>query len=149
MDLSKLIIKKMSEQNIEDIIEIEKLHFPNPLSRNSFLCELNNNYSYFFVVFFEERAIGYFGFHIIFDEAELLTICVKSEYSREGIGSFIIKTIFEKCKSANVKKIFLEVRSENLTAINLYKKNGFKEIGIRKNYYSRPIDDALIMERNL
>ena len=79
----------------------------------------------------EDKITGYMSFYQVMDEVEIIKIGVIKSYQRNGYGSFLIKEL----KKLNIKKIFLEVSTENVKAINFYLKNGFKEIGLRKRYY--------------
>ena len=78
-----------------------------------------------------QKIIGFVCFYHVKDEIEIIQICINKSYQRKNFGSLIIN----KIKNLNIKKIFLEVSVENSQAINFYKKNGFKKIGIRKDYY--------------
>ncbi|MDD5832257.1 MAG: ribosomal protein S18-alanine N-acetyltransferase [Clostridiales bacterium] len=90
------------------------------------------------------RVAG-FGLLRCFDDAEVVRIAVRSEYRREGIGSRLLEGLISEAKRRKVSGIFLEVRSSNLAAVSMYRRAGFTEEGIRKNYYSSPAEDALIM----
>ncbi|MDO5139983.1 MAG: ribosomal protein S18-alanine N-acetyltransferase [Eubacteriales bacterium] len=90
------------------------------------------------------RVAG-FGLLRCFDDAEVVRIAVRGEYRREGIGSRLLEGLISEAKRRRVSGIFLEVRSSNLAAVSMYRRAGFTEEGIRKNYYSSPAEDALIM----
>ena len=79
----------------------------------------------------EDKITGYMSFYQVIDEVEIIKIGVIKSYQRNGYGSYLIKEL----KKLDIKKIFLEVSTENVKAINFYFKNGFKEIGLRKRYY--------------
>jgi ribosomal-protein-alanine acetyltransferase len=84
-----------------------------------------------------------------FNEAEVYNIAIINEYQHKGAGSLLLERFVDKCKNLGVEAIWLEVRESNNTAINFYKKFNFKEIQIRKYYYTNPPENALIMKLNV
>jgi len=90
-------------------------------------------------------VVGFAGMWIILDEAHITNIAVHPEYRGFGIGTMLMESLISICKIENVIGITLEVRVSNQRAINLYKKFGFVEEGIRKAYYEDNKEDALIM----
>ena len=95
----------------------------------------------------EEEGIvcGLVAFRTMADEAEILNLAVDSTRRRRGIGSQLMRDALETCKAAGVKKIFLEVRDSNQAAQRFYLRMGFTEVGRRREYYSRPLEDALVL----
>ena len=94
----------------------------------------------------EGEIAGYILYSLIMGEAELLRIAVSEENRKNGFASILMDTFFGKLREEKAEKLFLEVRADNVPAINLYKKCNFKEIAVRKNYYRNPASDAVIME---
>jgi ribosomal-protein-alanine N-acetyltransferase len=88
-------------------------------------------------------------FRTMADEAEILNLAVDSSRRRQGIGSRLMKNALAACKVVGVKKIFLEVRDSNEAARNFYLRMGFTEVGRRREYYSRPLEDALVLARTV
>ena len=82
-------------------------------------------------------------------DAELLKITVSPMVQRMGLGTALLQTLFSLFTKKNVEQIFLEVRSRNRPALNLYEKHNFKEIGRRNNYYKEPTDDAVVCVHRL
>jgi [ribosomal protein S18]-alanine N-acetyltransferase len=99
----------------------------------------------------EEDGIvcGLVAFRTMADEAEILNLAVDSTRRRRGIGSRLMKDALASCKEAGVKKIFLEVRDSNVAARNFYWRMGFIQVGRRREYYSRPQEDALVLVRTV
>jgi ribosomal-protein-alanine N-acetyltransferase len=95
----------------------------------------------------EGYADRYYVAIFIVDECELLNITVKPELQKKGYGALMLEDLFSECKKENIVNIFLEVRKSNVSAIRLYEKNGFNEIGVRNNYYKnkRGKEDAILM----
>jgi len=93
---------------------------------------------------------GGFGAAMVnYDSADLLDIAVETDRRKNGIGSALMQFLTDECRSRGVKEIFLEVRTTNEGAIALYKKCGFEQISIRKNYYSSPVCDGYVMRKTL
>ena len=88
---------------------------------------------------------GFLAFNETADEAELLRLGVKKEFRRKTVGQQLVKRMIDYVKSRAIKKIFLEVRQDNRPALALYKSLNFVEIGLRKNYYTRPNTDAIVL----
>ena len=123
-------INPIKKSDYFKILQIEQNLFKNTMIKK----ELNNFFSQssFRIWKIEEDKItGYMSFYQVMDEVEIIKIGIIKSYQRNGYGSFLIKEL----KKLNIKKIFLEVSTENVKAINFYLKNGFKEIGLRKMYY--------------
>lgn len=101
----------------------------------------------------EEEAcgiiLGYCGIIMAADEGDITNVSVKKEYQGQGIGSALVGELEARVKTLGIQKIFLEVRKSNASAIALYEKKGFEHMGIRKNYYSDPVEDAITMCRKL
>lgn len=97
----------------------------------------------------EGTVYGLVVFRTMADEAEILNLAVDSTRRRRGIGSQLMKDALAACKAAKVKKIFLEVRGSNEAARNFYLRMGFTKVGRRHRYYSKPIEDALVLARTV
>jgi ribosomal-protein-alanine N-acetyltransferase len=83
------------------------------------------------------------------EEAEILNLAVDSTRRRQGIGSLLMQNALAACKAVGARKIFLEVRDSNEAARKFYLRMGFTEVGRRREYYSRPLEDALILGRTV
>jgi ribosomal-protein-alanine N-acetyltransferase len=143
------------------ILEIEREAISPPWTHGALLSEIYNGDSFFAVAHSELGTQGgklsgnqissLLGFVILkraADEGELLRIAVDSSARRCGAADSLMSAAFDHAKENAVKSIFLEVRKSNEAAIGLYKKHGFKQVRYRKDYYSDPIEDALIMVRS-
>ena len=145
-------ISEMKENDIAEILKIEKVSFASPWSKNNFLNELRNKSSYSFVARINldnhEIVAGYIILWIICNEAHILNIAVHPDFRRMGIGRKLLIYAAECSSMNNVEEIYLEVRISNIHAINLYEGLGFISVGIRPNYYMDSGDnkeDAVIM----
>lgn len=148
--MSRVEIVPIEDKYIEGILNVSMLSFPITWSKDSFERELTNKYARYMVAVKDDVVVGFAGMWIIIDEAHITNIAVHPEYRGFGIGNMLMDSLLSICKLENVTAITLEVRVSNQRAINLYKKFGFVEEGIRKEYYEDNKDDALIMwKRNL
>lgn len=137
------MIKKLTSNNIdyiEQIFNLEKEIFKSSAFSKSYLNTLiKGDNSFIYVYLIDDKVCGYLMILDSMDVYEILAIAAVEEYRNKGIA----QELLDKIKT---KDIFLEVRESNKVAINFYKKNNFKEISIRKNYYSEPTENAIIMK---
>lgn len=150
--MENLTITKMSKDDLEGIYEVEKTAFPIPWPISSFEEELKNMLATYLVAKIDNKVVGYLGLWFVMDECHITNIAVHADYRRNKIASTLIKKMFELCKDHETSYILLEVRKSNVEAISLYKKYGFKNDAIRKNYYKNPDnthEDAIMMSLEL
>ena len=95
------------------------------------------------------KTVGHAGISLLFDHSDVLTIAVLPEYRNLHIGSRLLKNLIEKTDNLLYKKMFLEVRESNTPAINMYRKHGFTDISVRKNYYTDNGENAIIMMKEM
>jgi ribosomal-protein-alanine N-acetyltransferase len=145
----KYSIKKVDFSDLHEISEIERYSFTTAWSLNAFVEELKNPRSIGFVAIVDKLILGYIFGQIIIDEAHILDLAVRPGYRRKGIATALVKYILEVFSSYGCKDVFLEVRRSNIAAIKLYEKLGFCQVGIRKDYYQFPQEDALIMKKDI
>lgn len=142
MDLK---IEKMTSSHIEEIANLEKECFSSPWSADGLKSELDNNFARFYVAFSGEKIAGYIGSHNVLGEVYITNVAVFSEFRRKGIGKTLVEFLVDEMKKENADFVTLEVRKSNLNAISLYEKCGFEKVGERKNFYEKPIEDAILM----
>jgi ribosomal-protein-alanine N-acetyltransferase len=94
------------------------------------------------------EVAGYLGTHIVLDECYIANIAVREKFRRKGIADMLLSVGEKNATDKNCAFISLEVRVSNEKAIALYKKRGYNEVGERKNFYSDPTENALIMTKN-
>ena len=137
------MIKKLTNNDIdyiEQIFNLEKEIFKNSAFSKSYLNTLiKGDNSFIYVYLIDDKVCGYLMILDSIDVYEILAIATIEKYRNKGIAQELLDKI-------RIKNIFLEVRESNKVAINFYKKNNFKEISIRKNYYSEPTENAIIMK---
>lgn len=138
-------IIRLSEENSAAVSEIEKLCFSHPWSESTVSSEIKSGFSDFFGAFSEGTLCGYIGGRTIAGETEIFNVAVSPEFRRNGIAGALIDKFIEAVREKETQVVFLEVRASNLPAISLYEKKGFVFCGIRKDYYSDPKENALLM----
>ena len=143
-----MIIRELCHMDILEVYAIECDNFPQPWTKAALLGEIESDKSHYLVAEEEGAILGYIGFWKIFDEGHITNVAVKKDVQDKGIGSALVEGIFSLGVGLGVDKFTLEVRVSNQSAIALYKKYGFEEAGIRKNFYDKPNEDALIMWRS-
>lgn len=107
----------------------------------------NNTFTNYYIYMDNTKALAFINYQVMYERSELIDINVLDSYQNMGIASKLIEFMFEDLKSKNVESITLEVRKNNLNAIHLYEKYGFKEVGIRKGYYQGI--DGILMKKEL
>lgn len=137
----------MTEADINDVLEISSLSFKTPWSKESYIQELANPLANYIVAKCNDKVIGFVGTWIIIDESHITNIAVHPDFRRNNVASALLNSLIELTKNLNCTSYTLEVRANNIAAQNLYKKYGFIEEGIRKNYYQDNKEDAIIMWR--
>ena len=139
----------MADRDVEQVAEIEKNTFPTPWSMQSFYSEINeNNIAHYIVAEKDSKILGYGGLWHIITEMHITNIAVDKGFRGMGIGESILLRLIEMAENDELTEaISLEVRRSNFTAQNLYRKHGFKVIGVREKYYEDNREDAYIMQK--
>ena len=139
-------IRPMLVSDIEAIKQLEKDIFGDAWSENNIKDSIESEFDYCVVIEEDYRVLAYIIFRVNADEAELFRIATDRDNRGTGCGHRLMNFMISNLRDMKVKKVFLEVRCQNKDAISLYEHYGFKKIGIRKEYYFDPTDDALLME---
>lgn len=145
----EMVIRKATEKDVAQIADLEKICFPFPWSEKAFGKELKENILAFYILAEVKETgqiIGYAGVWLIQGEGHITNVAVHPDFRRKHIGMAIVEVLMkESRKQAGIKTFTLEARKSNIAAIELYKKFGFAEVGVRKGYYQENNEDALIM----
>lgn len=136
-------VERMTAEHIPQIAQLEKECFSQPWSENSLSEELKNENSHFLAAVSDE-VTGYIGVQEICGEAYITNVAVFEKYRKSGIGRALIRAACEGAESRSCEFITLEVRESNAPAIALYESEGFEKAGIRKNFYSSPVENGVI-----
>lgn len=139
------MIKDFNFLHITPAAEIERLCFSDPWSEGAFADSIKNSYSHFKVWEEEEALLGYIGFYAVSGEGSITNVAVHPDARGRGIGEALVRAIIDLGKELDLDYITLEVRVSNAPARSLYKKCGFRDMGTRRGFYSKPREDAVIM----
>ncbi len=142
-------IREMQETDIKAVAEIERASFSVPWTENGLKEGLQNETGRFLVAVRDDVAIGYIGANVILDEAYLNNVAVLPQHRKKGIARALLLSLISRLKAQNTAFVSLEVRNSNAPAIGLYESLGFTKRGLRKNFYSEPTEDALILTKDL
>ncbi len=138
-------IRKMLESDLEEVNAIEQNTFSDPWSLEDFqsvLKDLNNEY---LVASSEGQVIGYCGYWGVAGEGDIYNVAVKEEHRGQRVGYLLLTELLAIAKSRGITSLTLEVRQSNEPAIRLYQSLGFEQTAIRKDFYTKPKEDAVIM----
>jgi [ribosomal protein S18]-alanine N-acetyltransferase len=143
-------VKTLEESDLDGVLEVETASFNNPWTRDMFLKELQNaSVSYGYVLRSpERRVVAFCTIWIVVDEIHINNIAVHPDHRGRGLGRALLVSILRQWSEQGASRATLEVRRSNEIAINLYRTLGFRVAGTRKNYYSEPVEDALILWRD-
>lgn len=140
------MIQRMEVDDLDRILDLERLCFSSPWSKDDFLYELNENPFGYYVVLKElDKILAYLGLWMDEDRAQITTIGVDPEHRGKGYAKTLMEHMLEVCSSKGVKIYSLEVRVSNQAAISLYQSFGFIQVGLRKAYYQDNHEDAYLM----
>lgn len=131
------------------ILDIEVEAYPEPWTEGMFRDEIRNNFSRFFVAMLDKVLVGYGGFWLVVDEAHITSVTVRDIYRGRGFGRRLVEHLLQEAEDAGARIATLEVRVSNLRARNLYLQYGFRPVGLRKNYYPKSNEDAIVMLKEL
>ena len=137
----------MNESHITQVAALEKLCFSDPWSENSVASELKNPLSCWLVAEEDGVVAGYVGSQTVMDESDMMNVAVHPDYRRKGIAEKLVMELVESLKKRDSRCLTLEVRASNEPARALYEKLGFVQVGLRKNYYRNPKEDAMILRK--
>lgn len=140
------MIREMNKEDLAVVAEIEKACFTMPWSQDGFEAALSMPGNVFVVYEKNDEILGYCGYYGVLDEAEITNVAVRPDMRNRGIGRDMVSALLSKANKAGIKRVLLEVRESNDPAIHLYEGLGFKKLGIRRDFYEQPRENAYIME---
>ena len=140
-------ILNMTADHVAQVAALEAICFHDPWSEKSVASELTNPLSLWLVALDGERVAGYVGSQSVLGESDMMNVAVHPDYRRRGIAEKLCLALVDALKEKGNHCLTLEVRASNDPAKALYEKLGFRQIGLRKNYYRNPREDACILRK--
>ncbi|MGH9001242.1 MAG: ribosomal protein S18-alanine N-acetyltransferase [Acidimicrobiia bacterium] len=136
----------MRRRHLRSVLRIESKAYPVPWSMSLFLSELALRSSRaYYVAYVGRQLVGYAGLMMTLDAGHVTTIAVDAAWHRHRIGSRLLLALVREALRRGATSLTLEVRLRNRAAQNLYRRFGFRPVGVRKNYYAETKEDALVM----
>lgn len=139
--------ERMTKNHVWQVSDLEKACFQTPWSENAIASEVDNPLSLWIVAVEDGKVLGYVGSQSVLGEADMMNLAVDKSCRRQGIARQLISELVNQLNKQDVFKLTLEVRASNESAIFLYQRLGFMQVGCRPNYYSNPKEDALILRK--
>ena len=144
------MILPMASAHVGRIAALETANFSLPWDEASIRGELENPLSLWLVA--EDGAgtvLGYVGSQTVFEDADILNVCVDPAARRRGVADALMRELERQLIPRGAERITLEVRASNFPALRLYEKLGYAQVGLRKGYYEKPREDALILQKQI
>jgi ribosomal-protein-alanine N-acetyltransferase len=134
---------------IDEVLAIEEVSFSNPWTREMYVAELDNaGVSWCFLARVPDgRAVGFCSVWRVLDELHINNLAVLPDFRRSGIASALLDHVLREGRAFGARRATLEVRRSNDAARMLYERFGFTVAGLRRDYYSKPVEDALVLWR--
>jgi len=135
--------------HIAQIYEIEKATFSSPWSMDALRNQTDTDRHIFLAAVENSEVLGYVGLMFVLDEGYISNVAVSEKHRRRHVADLLISALEERAREKNLSFMSLEVRQSNAPARMLYRKHGFEDVGLRKNYYVKPTEDAVISTKKL
>ena len=138
------------DQDLDGVLEVEGESFSNPWTRDMYVWELQNrSVCHIFIVRTPEcRVAGFCACWLVFDEVHINNVAIRPAYRGLGMGTALLQHVLAEGRRLGARRATLEVRASNVGARRLYERLGFYMAGTRRNYYTSPVEDALILWRD-
>lgn len=144
--MTEITVRAASASDIPYLCAIENECFSTPWSAKSFEDFLSNGCSHCLVAIMGNEVCGYVGMNLILGEGEITNIAVLQKFRRKGVAAALLDSL---CETESLERLMLDVRVSNTAAQSLYENHGFSVDGIRKGFYSKPREDAILMSRTI
>ncbi len=149
-DAVECVIEPLAgSDDLAGVLEVEAESFSNPWTRDMYEWELQNrSVCHLYVVRTEDcRVAGFCAFWLVVDEIHINNVAIRLRLRGRGIGTALLHHVFAEARRLGARRATLEVRASNLDALRLYTRLGFAAAGVRRRYYSNPVEDAVILWR--
>ena len=148
-ELDQITIQRMTDEDLDEVVRLEKICFSDPWNRKCFEEELGHQFCMPLVVRLDHKIVGYACLWYVDEQMEIANFAVSPEFRRRGIGRRLMEEVLLESGEKGCTSVILSVRESNLPAKYLYKEFGYVEVGRRKRYYRYPVEDAVIMVKEL
>lgn len=142
-------IRKMRTEDIEAVAGLERDIFSDPWSANALTETLAQKQTLLLAAYENKTLVGYLILYYVLEDGEIARIAVAEDWRRKGVASKLLKELALLCEDIGVTKLLLDVRESNASAYAFYEKQGFVRDGVRRNYYTNPTEDAVLMSCEL
>lgn len=142
-------VREISAEDILAVADLEREIFPDPWSVSALWETFSQNHTVMLGVWEKNHMAGYVIAYYVLDEGEIARIAISQIYRRQGAAGQLMCALEDFCSANGIRKLMLEVRESNVAARTFYRKWGFKEDGIRRNYYEDPQEDGILMSKRL
>lgn len=143
------MIVKMNESHVAQIAALERECFSDPWSEASIASELHSEWSLWLVDEEDGQVVAYVGSQSAPPDADVMNVAVAPSHRRQGRGEALMLALMDALRALNRESLSLEVRQSNAPALALYRRLGFVQVGKRPKYYHNPVEDALILRKEL
>lgn len=147
MGVQEIAIYPMTLADLDGVMEVERLSYLTPWSRDAFNSEIIQTYTIYLVAKDGEKVAAIGGMHVVWEDAHITNIAVHPLYRGRGLGERMMRELIARAQQRGARRMTLEVRASNTTAQNLYRKMGFVTApgAVRKGYYTDTNEDAIVM----
>lgn len=139
------------DRDLDGVLEVEEESFTNPWTRDMYAWELQNKaVCHIYVVRTPAHAVaGFCSFWLVFEEIHINNVALRPALRGQGLGTALMRRVLREARQLGARRATLEVRASNAGARRLYERLGFRHEGTRRNYYTNPVEDALILWADL
>ncbi|MBE6546596.1 MAG: ribosomal-protein-alanine N-acetyltransferase [Ruminococcaceae bacterium] len=141
--MAAVAVRLLTAADLSEVAELERLCFAEPWSEQS-LALLCSEGGFGAVVTVDGRVVAYGGMTAVLDEGSVTNVATHPDFRRQGFGRMAVQTLLDEAAQKGLRRVFLEVRESNVAAQHLYQVMGFSPCGVRKNFYRRPTEHAVL-----
>lgn len=144
-----LIVRSVNNSDLDGVVNLESITFTDAWTARSVKETYEHTQAFVAVAELDEKVVGYCIVYFVLDEGEIARIAVDKCCRRQGVGRQLLKYVESICDKKCIDRLLLDVRESNEGARDFYKSLGFKEDGVRKNFYEKPKENAVLMSKFL
>lgn len=142
--MNDIVFTRATVSDASLLARMEKENFSDPWNEETLSRVLENPATYFIIATLDGNPVAYGGMNIVFEDCDIINLAVSADVRRCGIGRRLVSEMLDICRGAGVENVFLEHRESNTPAAALYESFGFEKYAVRKNYYTSPVENAVM-----